>query len=217
MKCLKILLAVFVAGLITGCSQSEQNRTGSGSAQPLETETKEEHSAVETTQWEDIYASGEAASASSDNEDRSIIPAAISIPAIDVSAAIEHVGKLSNGQMGVPEQDENVGWYEFGAKPGEQGSAVMAGHVDNKTGPAVFYHLEDMKEGDKIHITNVEGEQLTFEVYQTKSYPKDEAPISEVFGYTAARTLKLITCTGEFLDNVGTHENRLVVSAQLVE
>ncbi|UOQ83454.1 class F sortase [Gracilibacillus salinarum] len=217
MKCLKMMMALFIVGLIAGCSQSEQNVNGSGSAQPSEMEQKEERSAVETAQWEDIYASGEAEDDSGENEGGSIIPATISIPAIDVSAAIEHVGKLSNGQMGVPEQDENVGWYEFGAKPGEQGSAVMAGHVDNKTGPAVFYHLEDMQEGDKIHITNEEGEQLTFEVYQTKSYPKDEAPISEVFGYSAARTLKLITCTGEFLDDVGTHENRLVVSAQLVK
>ena len=40
--------------------------------------------------------------------------------------------------MGVPKGFDTVGWFGEGTKPGAPGNAVMAGHVDSKTGPAVF-------------------------------------------------------------------------------
>lgn len=149
--------------------------------------------------------------------DTEMIPAFIRIPSIGVETAVEKVGTLENGQMDVPKDVENAGWYEPGTKPGGQGSSVIAGHVDSKTGPAIFYKLNKVKKGDLIEIEDQDGNTLTFSVYDTKSFPRLEAPVNEIFGFTYRKTLNLITCTGEFNHDKGTHEERLVVYTELVE
>ncbi|WP_100012725.1 class F sortase [Lentibacillus sediminis] len=150
-------------------------------------------------------------------EEAGIVPATLEIPAIDVTAPVETVGVLENGQMGVPAETKNVGWFEPGFRPGTKGNAVLAGHVDSKTGPAVFYHLEDLQPGDEIVVNNENGESLTFTVQDLTSYPRNEAPIEEIFGNTDGRYLNLITCVGTFDQSAGTHDKRLVVRAELNE
>lgn len=147
----------------------------------------------------------------------SIVPSSIAIPAIDVNAAIEPVGILENGQMGVPQEVNNVGWFEPGIKPGSNGNAVLAGHVDSKTGPAIFFDLEKLEAGDEVIVKDAEGKQLTFVVQSKKSYERSLAPIEEVFGSSDAKKLNLITCTGDFDRAEGTHEERLVVYTELKE
>lgn len=144
-----------------------------------------------------------------------VTPTTVAIPAINVEAEIEHVGLLPNGQMNEPSTMEGVAWYEPGAKPGDQGSAVLAGHVDSKTGPAVFFDLGKLKKGDEINVTGADGETLTFIVQEQAVYPREEAPVQKIFGYSFRRQLNLITCTGEFNRDAGTHEERMVVYAVL--
>lgn len=151
------------------------------------------------------------------NSTSEIIPAEIEVPKIDVSAPIENVDMLENGEMGVPSEAGNVGWFEPGFKPGEMGNSVLAGHVDSKTGPAIFYNLDELEMGDEIHVTGQEGETLTFVVRKRKNYPRNAAPIEEIFGSTDGRSLNLITCTGVFDQSEGTHEERLVVYTELKE
>ncbi|MDX6152719.1 class F sortase [Marinococcus sp. PL1-022] len=144
-------------------------------------------------------------------------PSTLSIPSIDVEADLEGVGVLDNGQMGVPDSAEGVGWFEPGVTPGEQGNAVMAGHVDSKSGPAVFFDLEDMKAGDDVNVTNEDGQELTFTVTKVVSYPRQDAPIENIFGASDGRHLQLITCTGTFNQEQGTHDERLVVYTELTK
>ncbi|MDN4524528.1 class F sortase [Fictibacillus fluitans] len=146
-----------------------------------------------------------------------IIPAKLMIPKINVKANIERVGVLENGQMGVPSNIENTGWFEPGTKPGAQGNAVIDGHVDSKTGPAVFFDLKDLKPGDEILLSDQKGKTITFIVKKLKSYPNDKAPLKEIFGPASTRNLNLITCTGVFNHTKGTHEERLVVYTELKE
>lgn len=140
-----------------------------------------------------------------------ITPIRVTIPRIDVEAEIENVGLLPNGQMEEPDTMDGVAWYELGKKPGDQGSAVLAGHVDSKTGPAIFYDLNKLEKGDEIIVTGEEGEPLTFIVQDKVAYPREEAPVQKIFGYSFRRQLNLITCTGEFNRDAGTHDERLVV------
>ncbi|MDL4841182.1 class F sortase [Aquibacillus rhizosphaerae] len=81
--------------------------------------------------------------------------------------------------------------------PGDRGSAVIACHVDDKTAPAVFFHLKDLKQDDEIIITNDSDEKLIFKV-DKQVFPMDDAPFSEIAGYTSRQMLNLITCTGPF-------------------
>ena len=147
---------------------------------------------------------------------KSIDPKTITLPSIQMQASVVQVGKLDNGQMGVPENIETVGWYEPGPRPGSNGNAVLAGHVDGANRPGAFFHLKKMKKGDLVHVEGMNGEKLTFKVKKIASYYPDQAPIEEIFGYSPERNLNLITCTGTFDHDEGGYEERLVVYTELV-
>ena len=145
-----------------------------------------------------------------------IIPATIEIPASTVKAHIEQVGTLKDGRMDVPKDPDNVGWYEPGTLPGAPGNAVLAGHVDDLTSPAVFYDLHKLKNGDKIFVTDTEGQTLTFEVYDQKTFPRLDAPIEEIFGFSFASTLNLIPCSGDYDPKTTERAERTVIYTKLV-
>ncbi|MCA1038236.1 class F sortase [Bacillus infantis] len=142
---------------------------------------------------------------------KGIVPVSLKIPSLGIEAPVGKVGILENGAMGVPDDNETAGWFEPGIKPGEKGSSVIAGHVDSKAGPAVFFYLKDLAKGDTVIVTAQDGLSYTFEVQELKSYPYDRAPISDVFGPSDERRLNLITCTGTYNREKNTHEERLVV------
>lgn len=145
-------------------------------------------------------------------------PARISIPAIGVNAAIEHVGLAPDGRMDVPKAYENVGWWQMGARPGIQGSAVLAGHFDTPTGePGVFYDLKQLKKGDIIEVEDEEDLAQLFEVVETKLYPDANFPIDLVFGRTDEKWLNLITCDGVFDQETNNYTDRYVVFSRLKE
>ena len=146
-----------------------------------------------------------------------IVPVTIEIPAINVKTQIEQVGTLKDGRMDVPKDPDNVGWYEPGTLPGAPGNAVLAGHVDDLTSPAVFYDLHKLKNGDKIMVTDAEGQTLTFEVYEQKTFPRLDAPIEDIFGFSFASTLNLITCSGDFDPETTERAERTVIYTKLVE
>ncbi|CAM3956309.1 class F sortase [Alkalicoccus chagannorensis] len=145
------------------------------------------------------------------------VPASISIPGIDVEAPVEGMGLEPDGAMAVPDTGWETSWFSGGAAPGAQGNAVIAGHVDDMNGPAVFYDLHELEAGDPIYVTGEDGTILTFAVESEAIYPYDDAPIETIFGPSDERRLNLITCTGEFDRNVGTHRERLVLTAVLVD
>lgn len=146
-----------------------------------------------------------------------IKPTSLEIPKLNVNAAIEDVGRIKNGQMGVPQDPENIGWFEPGILPGAQGNAVMAGHIDSLTGPSVFYELDKLEKGDEIIVRGEDNVSLSFMVTGTEVYPRNDSPVNEIFGFNYSSGLTLITCTGEYNRNVKTHEERLVVYTELVQ
>lgn len=146
-----------------------------------------------------------------------IIPALIEIPAIDERAEIIPVGQTADGNMEAPEDIHTIGWYEFGKRPGSNGNAVVAGHVDGLTGPGTFYNLKKLEPGDQIHLTGSKNEELTFVVIEKQAYAPEEAPLHEIFGNSSTPQLNLITCTGTFNTAIGHYEERLVVYTELME
>jgi len=141
------------------------------------------------------------------------IPNHLKIPAIDVNAKIEVVGKDDKGRMDVPKQTDQVGWYRYGAKANQTGNVILAGHLDDTNGPAVFYDLAKVKRGQRIEVSSKTGEQVSYVVTNVKSYPVDQAPVGSIFGATLAQRLTLITCVGTFTQSKG-YDQRLVVTAE---
>ncbi|KPB03238.1 class F sortase [Bacillus sp. CHD6a] len=149
------------------------------------------------------------------DESISIEPHRIEIPSIGVDALVEQVGVIENGQMGVPESFETVGWYNEGPMPGERGNSVISGHVDSRNGPAVFFNLKNLEVGDEIVVSNKEGEAITYVVDKIETYPEDESPVEAIFDYSFQSNLNLITCTGTFNRESRNYSDRLVVYSSL--
>lgn len=142
------------------------------------------------------------------------VPVRLKIPRLGIDASVVPVGITSDGVMESPEGPDDTGWYEPGVRPGEQGSAVIAGHSGYRTGPAVFDDLGEVREGDEILIVGEDGSVLIFRVRETRTY-EPYARVPEVFTRDDGRHLNLVTCTGQFDAAAGTHSERLVVFADL--
>lgn len=143
-------------------------------------------------------------------------PLRLNIPAISVDAHVQHVGISRKGNMAVPSNYTDVGWYRYGSIPGEQGSAVIAGHVDNGFGKAgVFFDLNKLKIGDDIYVSGENGERLHFKVINKQTYHYNEVPTEMVFNDNYSFRLNLITCDGNWLPAEKVYDSRLVVFAEL--
>ena len=120
--------------------------------------------------------------------------------------------------MDDPENPDTVAWYNLGPRPGESGSAVIAGHYGWKENiPAVFDDLHKLKAGDKIYVENEDGVSITFVVLETQIYDKD-ADASKVFWSDDGKSyLNLVTCTGVWNQDEETRSHRLIVFAERVE
>ena len=103
-----------------------------------------------------------------------------------------------------------------GPRPGQPGPAVILGHVDSKTGPAVFYQLRALRPGDTVRVGLADGRTLIFRVQRVQRYPKDEFPTEAVYFPTLNRELRLITCGGEFDYARHSYLDNIVVYATLV-
>lgn len=146
------------------------------------------------------------------------LPVRLHIPAIEVDTEVEKVGQTASGAMDVPKNVDNVAWYEFGAFPGRAGNAVIAGHLDRIGGaPAVFWKLDKLQLGDEILVEDVTGATHRYQVVNVESYPYDQAPIADIFGFTLESRLNLITCRGRWDRVQQTYANRLVVFAEFLE
>lgn len=143
------------------------------------------------------------------------MPTELLIPAIKVDAPVEHVGTTPDGAMDVPKEWNDVAWFDQGYRPGEPGSAVIAGHLDSTTDRAVFWDLHLLKPGDNVILKADDGGQKTFVVVGTEIYQFDQAPLQKIFGAAAAPMLNLVTCNGTFDRGAKNYDKRLVVYSQL--
>ena len=123
------------------------------------------------------------------------VPVRIEIMAIDLGAPIRPLGVVrETGQMEVPENVNEVGWYRFGPAPGGPGSAVLAAHVDMAgEGPGVFFDLDRLRVGDLINVAFDDGMTSSFVVLQAERVAKGELNFDAVFSPVGEPLLRLIT------------------------
>ena len=140
-------------------------------------------------------------------------PVHLDIPAIGVSANLVPLGLAPDGSMEVPKQWQDAGWYSRGPRPGEDGPAVIAGHVDSESGPAVFYRLRDLRAGDDVRVTRADRSVVHFVIKRLQQFPKRSFPTATVFAPTPGPALRLITCTGVFDQSRRSYLDNLVAFA----
>ncbi|MCQ0025493.1 class F sortase [Streptomyces somaliensis DSM 40738] len=141
----------------------------------------------------------------------------VRIETLKVDAPVVDVGLDDEGWISAPPpQDPNLaGWYQNGISPGQPGTSVIVGHVDNESGPAVFYSLGTLKPGDRVEVTRYDGRVAVFQVYGVEVYAKEEFPGVRVYGDTGHPELRVITCGGEY-SRAGGYDGNVVVFARLV-
>lgn len=144
------------------------------------------------------------------------VPERVAIQAIGLDEPLVELGLLTDGQMEVPSDYDDVGWFAGGGRPGGHGPSVLAGHVDSTTGPAVFDGLRRLSWGDVVAITSAAGEEAHYRVTSTGEFSKDDFPTVDVFGATAADTVRLITCSGDFDAAVGSYDRNYVVFGERI-
>lgn len=144
-------------------------------------------------------------------------PVRIEIPAIDVISDLDRVDLGDDGAITPPQRWNTAAWYRGGVRPGQRGPAVILGHVDSTTGPAVFFRLDELDEGDEIRVVRDDGSVARFAVRHSARYEKARFPGSDVYLPTSEPTLRMVTCTGEFDRDAGHYRDNLVVSADLSE
>lgn len=143
-------------------------------------------------------------------------PSRLRIPALSVNANIQETGLTKSGAMGTPTNFTDVAWYKGGPVPGQLGSAVIDGHVDNGLSlPGVFKYLGDIQVGNDIYVDTKDGRALHFVVTDIESYPYKSVPTDSIFDKTDMPRLNLITCEGHWVKSDRTYDERLVVYAEL--
>ena len=142
-------------------------------------------------------------------------PVRIRIPAIGVSAAVIRLGLNRDGTLQVPADFGVTGWFTGGPAPGETGPAVIAGHIDSRRGPAVFYRLPALRPGDRVAVERADGSTVQFAVESAARYPKVAFPTEAVFGPSPDPLLRLITCGGTFDRSRRSYRDNVVVTARL--
>jgi LPXTG-site transpeptidase (sortase) family protein len=142
------------------------------------------------------------------------IPVRVEIPSIGVRAPVIKLGLNPDRTLEVPTDFGDTGWWSGGSRPGENGPAVIVGHVDSKTGPAVFYRLDELRRGDEVIVVRADGSRARFTVQGSERFPKDEFPTMRVYGPTDGPTLRLITCGGDFDGSTGHYVDNTIVYAR---
>lgn len=143
-------------------------------------------------------------------------PTTISIPSIGVDTIIAHAGLREDGAMDIPKNPDQVAWYEFGTRPGDEGSAVIAGH-SGWTGShgSIFNDLYKLQKGDRLSVLDQAGSTKTFIVTGTKEY-SPTADATSVFQSSDGKAhLNLITCDGVWVNATNSDSSRLVVFTDL--
>lgn len=204
-------------GLVGGCTEPAARATGASEEPTVATSS----GASATTPRAAIPAPTPSASgASSVGRFRSVrhyvavaSPTRLRIPDAGVNTSLVPLGLTPEGWIEAPAAWDVAGWYVGGPRPGQRGPAVIVGHVDSRSGPAVFHRLPDVGRGALIHVDRRDGSSATFRVTGHRQVSKEHFPATEVYAPTLEAALILITCGGIFDPVSGHYRDNIIVTA----
>lgn len=196
--------ALAMAAALSGCAQQASQ---SAAAAPVQVEQSPGPLDAGALQDPDTEVREQPAS--------SATPTGIRIPAIGVDSALENLAIGADGRLQAPVDYDLAGWYAGGVKPGAVGPAIIAGHIDSPTAPAVFARLGELSAGAEVRVAMSDGTELVFTVTGAIQSAKSAFPTDEVYSNVPAPELRLITCAGSFDSAIGHYTDNLIVFAAL--
>jgi len=139
-------------------------------------------------------------------------PTRVRVPSLGLGLAVRPMGVDGERQMSLPADPRVLGWYRFGAGPGEGGSIVLAGHVDSRRfGVGPLADLQAIGVGDRVEVGTSRG-VIAYRVDSIERFDREALP-AEVFSRTGPERLRLVTCTAPYLPEAGGYQQNLVVTA----
>ncbi|CAL9553150.1 class F sortase [Streptomyces sp. Tu 3180] len=146
-------------------------------------------------------------------------PQRIDIPALGVQAPVVARGLDERGAPDAPPFDQPgvVGWYAHGTAPGAAGTALMVGHLDTETRPAVFHGVGTLRPGQRIRVVRADARVAEFTVEDVQVVDRDHFDARQAYGPRRAgrAELRLVTCGGGFDRASGGYTANVIVSAYL--
>jgi sortase (surface protein transpeptidase) len=133
-----------------------------------------------------------------------------------MSVSLSTLGLNRDGTVQVPTNFQEAGWFRLGPSPGQVGSAVILGHVDDRRGPAAFYRLGSLRAGDEVNVSLASGAVAHFVVKTMATYKKSNFPAQQVYGSHGSSELQLVTCGGQFDRGTGHYLSNVVAYTSLV-
>ncbi|MFE5404560.1 class F sortase [Streptomyces sp. NPDC056580] len=147
------------------------------------------------------------------------VPQRLDIPQLAVTAPVVARGLDARGAIEPPPFDQPgvVGWYGSGTKPGAAGTALLVGHVDTATRPAVFYKISTLRSGETVRVVRADGRVARFTIDDVRVLPRDHFDAQAAYGprVPGRAELRLITCGGTFDRASRSYTANVVVSAYL--
>ncbi|MBL7258782.1 class F sortase [Paractinoplanes lichenicola] len=143
-------------------------------------------------------------------------PTHIRIPSLKVDSKIIDLGLQPDGEIEVPSSVSVAGWYDGGPRPGQDGPAVILGHVDSSNGPGIFVDLHKVKTGTVIEVDRADGSTATFKISKLSRVAKTRFPTDLVYAPSLDPTLRLVTCGGTFDQARGSYRDNVIAYADAV-
>ena len=140
-------------------------------------------------------------------------PVRVRIPSLGVDSPLERVGRSRGGTVEVPAHWGRAGWYRDGPRPGEPGAAVILGHVDSPTGPAVFAGIAGLRAGARVLVTRADRSSVAFRVTRVEQRRRSRFPVKAVYWPTLRPELRLVTCGGKYDRARGGYQSNVIVFA----
>ncbi|MER6191714.1 class F sortase [Streptomyces cyaneofuscatus] len=146
-------------------------------------------------------------------------PRSVEVPSVGIDAPVVRRGLDQDGAIDPPPYDlpQTAGWYGKGTEPGAEGAALLVGHVDTETKPAVFYGLSAVRPGEKVKVTREDGSVAEFTVDDVQVVTRERFDAEKAYGprVDGRAELRLITCGGKYDQKSRSYTANVVVSAYL--
>ncbi|CAD5952446.1 class F sortase [Streptomyces cyaneofuscatus] len=146
-------------------------------------------------------------------------PRSVEVPSVGIDAPVVRRGLDQDGAIDPPPYDlpQTAGWYGKGTEPGAEGAALLVGHVDTETKPAVFYGLSAVRPGEKVKVVREDGSVAEFTVDDVQVVTRERFDAEKAYGprVDGRAELRLITCGGKYDQKSRSYTANVVVSAYL--
>lgn len=142
-------------------------------------------------------------------------PLAVTL-ASDTTMRIRVSATATTGDLAIPANINQAGWWDGGSKLGDPyGAIVVAAHVDSfSQGIGRFAELLSMHPGDVIRLDSADLGQ-SYRVVSAKLVPKASiSSTSALFSASGQPRLVLITCGGQFDPSLGGYQSNVIVIAE---